>query len=188
MKFLFIVATSIAIHGCASFTSPARMQEMSSGASYWMDYDVTRRGTIVSAASSDWRSCAEPAPDAAIGLVAKLEGGLSLPAKADANAKGELTQSIVSLAEKTQMVLFLRESFFRLCELTLNTQLSADKTENLYRSVIDAALELVKKERAEIDLQAKRLEMADQAEFIYGFLSDRDVDQTVIQDLLKELP
>ena len=188
MRTLHYLAVVILVSGCSSLTSPARMHELDSKQSYWMDYDVTRRGTIVSGANSNWKACAEPAPDAAIGVVAKLEGEADIAGQGSAKAKGELSQSIVNLAEKTQMVLFLRESLFRLCELSINTEITAAQTQALYLEVIKASLELVKKDIAQIGLDKQRLESANQAQFIHQKLSDLGVDSKTIQALLQELP
>jgi hypothetical protein len=202
MKYMIISLIAVMTSGCASFTSPARSHELDQTKSYWMDYDVTRRGTIVSNANAKWKSCAEPAPDAAIGLVAKLEGSLNVAEQGEANAKGELTQSIVKMAEKTQMVMFLRESMYRLCELSINTDMDAEKTIELYVAVINASLALVEKEKVEAEkgkveaergkieaeLEMKRLESADQAKFIFEYLYENKVDPDVIQRLLKEIP
>jgi hypothetical protein len=187
MKLTIALTLSVFLVGCSSFTSPARKHELDSTKSYWIDYDATRRGTIVSNASSTWKSCAEPSPDAAIGVVAKLEGSLKIADQGEVGGKAELAQSIVNLAEKTQMVMFLRESLFRLCELSINSDISADKTIASYKLVIDAALALVEKERAEIDLAQQRLASADNAQFIYRYLSEKDVDSDVVQGLLKAL-
>ena len=187
MKYIIFIVLSIIVTGCSSFTSPARKHELDNSKSYWMDYDATRRGTIVSGTASSWKACAEPAPDAAIGVVAKLEGTLNVADQGEASGKGKLAQSIVNLAEKTQMVLFLRESLFRLCELSINTNIDADKTKELYETVIGAALALVEKETAEINLEQQRLASANQAQFIYQYLSEKGVDPNITQQLLEDL-
>lgn len=195
MKYTVAFFIAIITSGCASFTSPARNHELDGTKNYWIDYDVTRRGTIVSRADAKWKSCAEPAPDAAIEIVAKLEGRLKVADKGEADAKGELTQSIVKMAEKTQMVMFLRESMYRLCELSINTGLDAGQTKDLYAAVIHASLALVEKERAEAEKgkieaenEKKRLESADHAKFIYEYLNKKGVAPDIIQNLLKEMP
>ena len=188
MKYQVFVIILLVTTGCASFTSPARKHELDPAKSYLIDYDVTRRGTILSGAGVSWKACAEPAPDAAIGVVAKLEGNLEVAGQGAVGGKGELNQSIVKLAEKTQMVLFLRESLFRLCELSVNTDISADQAKELYESVLDSALALVEKEREEIKLEQQRLAIADQAQFIFQFLSEKGVDQGIIENLLEAMP
>ncbi|WP_370167096.1 hypothetical protein [Marisediminitalea sp.] len=187
MKNLIPMAVCTIMMGCTSFTSPARKHELDSSKSYWMDYDVTRRGTIVSGTTSSWKACAEPAPDAAIGVVAKLEGTVKVADKGEVSGKGELAQSIINLAEKTQMVLFLRESLFRLCELSINTNIDADKTKELYETVINAALALVQKETAQINLEQQRLASANQAKFIYEYLINKGVDHNIAQELLRDM-
>lgn len=188
LKVIFLTLVAISLFGCSSFTPPARMHEMDSTHSYWLDYDVTRRGTLISnTTSSSWKACAEPAPDAAIGMVAKLQGSLDIAGQGKAEGKGELSQSIVNLAEKTQMVLFLRESLFRLCELSINKDLNSQQTKELYESVLKSALALVEKEKAEIELNQKRLESADQAQFIYQYLNEKKVDPKIVEDLLKKM-
>ena len=116
-----------------------------------------------------------------------MEGTLNVADQGEVSGKGELAQSIVNLAEKTQMVLFLRESLFRLCELSINTNISADKTKELYETVIDAALALVEKETAEINLEQQRLTSANQAQFIYQYLSEKGVDPDIAQELLRNM-
>jgi type III secretion system FlhB-like substrate exporter len=187
MKYIILIVFFITVSACSSFTSPARKHELDSSKSYWMDYDVTRRGTIVAGSASSWKACAEPAPDAAIGVVAKLEGSVKVADQGEASGKGELAQSIVNLAEKTQMVLFLRESLFRLCELSINTDIDADKTKELYETVINAALALVEKETAEINLEQQRLAAANQAQFIYQYLLEKGVEPDIAQELLKDM-
>lgn len=189
MKYISLMLAISILSGCSSFTSPARKHELDGKNSYWMDYDVTRRGTIVSKSDSPWKSCAEPAPDAAIGVVAKLGGKLDIASKGGAEGNAELTQDIVNLAEKTQMVMFLRESLFRLCELSLNSSMDSANAEALYKKVIDAAIQLVEAEKfsAETELQKARLESANQAQFIYQDLSAKGVAPEIIEELLKNL-
>jgi hypothetical protein len=125
-----------------------------------MDYDAYRRGTLVLNRSdqdgnSRIVSCSEPAPDAAMELVNKFEGQLKAKDVELAKGKVELTSNAVDLAKRTQMINFLRESLYRLCELSMNTDLSADQMKNMYEGVSKAAVELVKleitKAQSEID-------------------------------------
>jgi hypothetical protein len=155
---LLFVISSLA--GCSHFTSPARAKKLGSGDSYWMDYDAYRRGTLVLNRSdqdgnSRIVSCSEPAPDAAMELVNKFEGQLKAKDVELAKGKVELTSNAVDLAKRTQMINFLRESLYRLCELSMNTDLSADQMKNMYEGVSKAAVELVKleitKAQSEID-------------------------------------
>ncbi len=180
MKYIILIAVSVIVTGCSSLTDPARKHELDIKKSYWMDYDASRRGALLFGADSSWKACAEPAPDVAIGIVAKLAG------------KGEFAQSIVNLAEKTQMVLFLRESLFRLCELSINTNITVDETKDLYKTVIDTALELVKNETAEIILEQQQfgiIQHLSEKKYQPGdkYQLEKEVDQSTIQTLLKNM-
>ncbi|HAS8529056.1 TPA: hypothetical protein I7769_21535, partial [Vibrio vulnificus] len=175
MKYAIVFFMLLA-SGCSSFTSPARYHELDDTKSYWLDYDATRRGTIVSNGNTNWKSCAEPTPDAAMNLVSKLNGSADIAGKGKVSGSGELNQSIVKLAEKTQMVMFLRESMYRLCELSLNSNLTPEQINTLYKSVIDSSIKVIETERllaqkeatqaeqAKLEATA-RLHAADQAEF-----------------------
>lgn len=197
MKYaLFIFMLSVS--GCSSFTSPARYHELNNTKSYWLDYDATRRGTIVSNGNTNWRSCAEPTPDAAMSLVSKLSGNVDVAGKGKVSGSGELNQSIIKLAEKTQMVMFLRESMYRLCELSLNSNFTPEQIYKLYESVINSSIKVIETDRllaqkeASLAEQAKleaaaRLHSADQAEYIYQFLRENDVDPSVVERLLKSM-
>ena len=120
--------------GCANFTSPARKHSLDSG-SYWMDYDASRRGMLVLDSPQEgrkWVVCSEPAPDVALNLVNKIEGDLTAGDTDIAGGKAEVTASAIKLAERTQMVSFLRESLFRLCELSLGNEFTADQSKEMY--------------------------------------------------------
>lgn len=188
MRYVYFVML-IVLSGCSSFTSPARQHELDGKKSYWIDYDATRRGTILSANNSKWHQCAEPTPDAAIAMVAKLEGSIKTPTGPEGSGKGELDQSIIKLAEKTQMVMFLRESLFRLCELSNNSNISQSEISILYKKVIDASIKLVELETATVELEQDkvRLQTANRAEHLYKYLSEQGVDQKIIENLLKGL-
>lgn len=75
-------------------------------------------------------------------------------ADVDAKAQLELQQRIVELAGRTQLVLVLRESLYRLCEQGVNGQLSNDQIAALYRQALDTVLKL-----AETDLAKEQKEI-----------------------------
>ncbi|KGD60745.1 hypothetical protein T9A_02222 [Alcanivorax jadensis T9] len=157
VMLLFVIAS---LSGCSHFTSPARVERLESGDSYWMDYNAYRRGTLVlNRAEQDGTSrivtCSEPAPDAAMELVNKFEANIKAEDVDLAKGKVELTSKAVDLAKRTQMINFLRESLYRLCELSMNTDLSAAQMKDMYEGVSEAAVELVqleiKQAQGEID-------------------------------------
>ncbi|WP_172562566.1 hypothetical protein [Vibrio furnissii] len=152
---LFAVIFSVVLTGCANFTSPARKHNLDSSANaIWMDYDASRRGTLLlkkGEDGSEWVTCSEPAPDVALNFVNKLEGNLKAKDLEIADAKGEVTINAIKLAERTQMVSFLRESLFRLCEMSLNHNFDDVNSKEMYMGVLNAALALVEKDKQEIE-------------------------------------
>jgi len=119
-----------------------------------MDYDASRRGMLVLDSPQEgrkWVVCSEPAPDVALNLVNKIEGDLTAGDTEIAGGKAEITASAIKLAERTQMVSFLRESLFRLCEMSLSNDFTADQSKEMYLKVLQTALTIVEKDRAEAE-------------------------------------
>jgi len=144
---LAIAVLSSLISGCANFTSPARARALEPGQPYWLDYDATRRGAIIFPDSSKLKTCSEPSPDVALTMVAKLEASAGKESGADATAKTEFDTSVVKLAERTQMVMFLRESLYRLCEQSLNHDFTKEEVLSAYNNVIDTARAIAEADR-----------------------------------------
>ena len=164
--------------GCANFTSPARKHSLDSG-SYWMDYDASRRGMLVLDSPQEgrkWVVCSEPAPDVALNLVNKIEGDLTAGDTDIAGGKAEVTASAIKLAERTQMVSFLRESLFRLCELSLGNEFTADQSKEMYLKVLQTALTIVEKDRAEAEEQRANAEADAENAKTLNSLIDQGVD------------
>ena len=126
--------------GCASFTSPAREHELIEGKTYWFDYDASRRGAIVipNHANKNIVICAEPSPDVALEIVDKFKASVKLE-RIEVGAEADIQEKVIQLAKRTQTIMFLRESLYRLCEMSLNFHLEDDAVKSLYEKVIDAA-------------------------------------------------
>ncbi|HMO24334.1 MAG TPA: hypothetical protein PKC98_25505, partial [Candidatus Melainabacteria bacterium] len=77
----------------------------------------------------------------------------------DGKAQIELNTKVVELAGRTQTVLFLRESLYRLCEQSLNGNLSSEQVNSLYQIALGTALKL-----AEKDLLAEKKEIIEKLE------------------------
>ncbi len=147
--------------GCGHFTSPATQVELDPTKSYWFHYSADRRGAFILNGNTQLRTCSEPSPDVANKMAEKIE----LKAKSkgvEASVAAELNQDIVKLTERTQMILYLREALFRLCELSLNSNLTDDKKAELYTLVLrtsesmtrsDANFQETRKLRAAVKLE-----------------------------------
>ena len=158
-KFTSYVSIVILVTGCANLTSPARGLKLEEKGAYWFDYDASRRGTLLLPENEKFKTCAEPSPDAALNLVTKLEATLKKDDAGEVVGNADFNSSIVKLAERTQMILFLRESLFRLCEQSLNNNFTAENILTAYKEVIAAAMEMAKTAGKEADTQKTKAEM-----------------------------
>jgi len=138
------LVTLLATTGCRTFTDPARKHTLAPGVS-WLDYDATRRGTLVfqGEAANSTRVLSEPSPDTAMGVVSEFVAKASYQG-IEGNASAKVTESIAELGKRTQTIMFLREALFRLNEMQFRNELTNAEIQLLYTKVIDTALELAK--------------------------------------------
>lgn len=155
LNYLGLVVILIVISGCASFTSPARQHMLEEGRTYWFDYDASRRGAVLipKHEKKNIAICAEPSPDVALEIVNKFKVDVGIE-KLDVGVQADIQEKVIQLAKRTQTIMFLRESLYRLCELSLNFQLRDEDVRRLYEKVIEAAADLAKAELANAE-QAK---------------------------------
>lgn len=156
--------SALLLGGCASLTAPARLHKLEPGQSYWFDYDASRRGMVLTAVAGPGgevlvRSCAEPAPDIAFQMAAQADLRLHAEPGPVASGGGAGGQAARLLSERSQMVMFFREALFRVCELSLNQNLSAEQLGRLYDQIISTALKLGSDKAFEVDLIAARAEL-----------------------------
>jgi hypothetical protein len=140
-KRVLLLLTPLLFSGCASLSPPSSETRLDSNTGYWFSYDATRRGTVLVQTEKGIYSCSEPAPDVMTNLVANIDAKLK-DENITAEAKGRIAQSALQLASRTQMVMFLRESLYRLCELNLNSRLDLNQISDLYGKVIKVATDL----------------------------------------------
>ncbi|WP_287919140.1 hypothetical protein [Comamonas sp.] len=165
--FLLIIT---AISGCTNLTSPARHKPLDANQAYWFDYDATRRGTLIVPAGQAVKTCSEPSPDVALTLVSKLDVTAKKNELGEVKGNAEFNASVVKLAERTQMVMFLRESLYRLCEHSLNNQFTKEEILSAYKGSIDAAVKI-------IDTDTKKAEALRE-------LSKQNISPTELQRLI----
>jgi hypothetical protein len=139
--------------GCASMTGPARKHVLQPNSPYWIDYDASRRGTLITPRpdGKGFGYCAEPSPDIAYQTVLSMVGSLQQSSTVDASLQLQFQQTVVELAQRTETIQFFREAMYRLCEQSMNGTLSQDQVKDLYDNALKAALAL-----AEADLAKKQ--------------------------------
>ncbi|RTL42389.1 MAG: hypothetical protein EKK48_10365 [Candidatus Melainabacteria bacterium] len=153
MKRLLVVAlvASTLLSGCASFNPPANTHELTVGKAYWIDTDATRRGIVVlpRADGKGMQVCSEPSPDVALQTVTQLMAQVSLSnPQVDAKTQLEFSTAVIDLSKRSQTLQFLRETLFRLCEQSLNNNLSSDQVMQLYELAVKTALVMAQSELA----------------------------------------
>jgi hypothetical protein len=89
------------------------------------------------------RSCAEAAPDATLKLIARLEATQGKTQGGSA----ELDASMVRMAERTQMLSFLRESLYRTCERAAAGQISKEEASAAYDKVMNSVHAIIETDR-----------------------------------------
>ncbi|MGI2205168.1 hypothetical protein ACROAH_15010 [Shewanella oncorhynchi] len=131
--------------GCSVFTPPAQMEQIKESGTYWVNYNSERRGAIVRTASDTTnvgtiKFCAEPAPDTSNNY--ELQGTLKKDAVGEASLQAG--QSVIILPGRSSNVLSLRESLYRLCELSINRpDIPNSELMNAYNKVISAITQYV---------------------------------------------
>lgn len=85
--------------------------------------------------------CAEPPPDVALARTIDLIAKVAYQG-ATGDLQAKLAEQLAQLGGRTQTVLILRESLFRLCELSINSGLGPADLKNLYTEVVQAAVGL----------------------------------------------
>ncbi|MBM4140401.1 MAG: hypothetical protein FJ242_02750 [Nitrospira sp.] len=168
--FLGLFMLLVLVSGCAHFTSPARKHILEKGSTYWFDYTAERRGAILIPKHEvgNIAICAEPSPDVALQIIDKFKADVEVE-KVKVGAEVGIEHQVVQLAKRSQTIMFLRESLYRLCELSLNFQFGPEKVKELYDKVIDAAVKMAEAElkdsqRLKIEAETRMLEVKKQLE------------------------
>lgn len=165
VRLFWVSAIAISLVGCSSFTSPARYHLLEEGKPYWLDYSAERRGTIIipKNANNNITVCAEPSPDVALDIVDRFKANVGT-GKLTVGAEMDVEEKVIQLAKRTQTIMFLRESLYRLCELSLNYQLDETQVRELYEKVIATAgkmadAELANAQQTKIEAETRKLEI-----------------------------
>lgn len=158
ISFLLILSLS----GCAGFTSPARKHVLETDTAYWFDYDASRRGAFMIPSDDqnvkkNVKICAEPSPDVALQILDKFKLTVSIE-KIPVSGQADISQQVIQLAGRGQSILFLREALYRLCEVSLNNQLTKEQILEMYKQVIEVSSKLAEAEltKAEAELTKEK--------------------------------
>jgi hypothetical protein len=145
--------------GCANFTSPARHHALNATGPQWIDYDASRRGTLLQT-DKEGRliGCAEPAPDIGLSQVNKIKVETTAADNQKNGADLEFSNTAVALAGRTQLVLALREALFRICESSINMNMTKEDTKLLFKTTLKSLSELTEAEKKTADARVMQAE------------------------------
>ena len=150
-KSIAMVLLAIALTGCAVM-NPTRVHVLKPNQPYVIDTDASRRAILV-IPRSDGKGvyvCAEPSPDVALQLTSQILAQVALQnPNISAEVQAQFATTVIELAKRSQTLMFLRESMFRLCEQSINQNLNAEQVMALYQEAMKTALTLAQAELAQ---------------------------------------
>jgi len=150
---------ALLLPGCAALQPSTSVHAVSSNQPTFIDMDASRRGVVIipRADGKGYQFCAEPSPDVALETVTKIlaEAKTNGNANIDARAEAEFRTAVVQLSKTAVSIRFLRESLYRVCEQSVNQNLSADQVERLTTLAISTAMKL-----AEADVTKNQADLA----------------------------
>ncbi len=136
------------VGGCETFAPPVAVRPLLDGQTAAIDMTSNRRATYVLFADPDGPEkpgqpralvVAEPPPDTALQSTFGVVASLKAPEGADASIDADVAQTIVKLAERTQAVIILRDSLFRLAEARANGFVTDENWFQGFQKVVDAS-------------------------------------------------
>ena len=146
--------------GCSYFQLPAEEVKLRPNQAYWFHYEASRRGGFLlmtdnTTGGPKMKMCAEPPPDVALTRTIDLIANVAYQG-ATGDQQAKLAEQLAQLGGRTQTVLMLRDSLFRLCELSINSGLGIDDLKTLYTEVVRAAVEVATTEATKARIAEKQ--------------------------------
>lgn len=156
-----ITAGAFVLSGCSVFESSARKHtiKQDDSTAYWFDYNSDRRGAFLIPDGKKVKIISEPSPDTAVENTFKLAGSLNYQG-VTGQVSADLAQQIVQLGQRTEMIMFLRETMFRLSEAGNNAGWKDTDYKALYEKIVDASVTLAQAEKADADARKMKAEAA----------------------------
>lgn len=141
------LAAALSLAGCKAQTTVAPVSYRSFRTSDKRTGTITADGRMRNAYVGGSKVCAEPPPDIAATYdlqkavnasvsVAVLYAGFSGEGKGAGDSMWKGTSDVADVAEKTEALMVVRESLYRLCELSLNTKIDADTAVSIFRELL----------------------------------------------------
>lgn len=168
-----IVLCGFLFENFSTFTPPAKYEEIkkvTEPSTEWYHYEASRRGAYVFRDTGSVKICAEPFPDVAKDILASVKftpetvsamsiGGATLTNTKKVSTETSLNEKTIQLAGRTSQVLMIREMLYRLCELSINTNLTQTELKEMYKSVAEVAGKYADVHQQEIKAEAEKMKI-----------------------------
>jgi len=164
------------LSNCRTFSRPAVHKSIIENEVYWMNYDATRRGGMIyKDADNKIHFLSEPSPDVAMEITDKYLGKINYK-EIQGEASAELAENMILLGKRNSTIMFLRESLFRLNEMTVNGTFTKIEAEKLFKEILKCTLTIAKAElvdaNANLLTEAEKLmKLGFKEENLKGFFS-----------------
>jgi hypothetical protein len=167
LTIIFSAGSMLFMIGCETFTPPMQHVPLSEAQSTVLSMNSNRRISYVFLRPDTENEgkmrpivVSEPPPDTALQQTVELVGKLTAGAKLTGEASFKDTQTIVNLTQRTQAIVILRDSLFRLAEARANGFIKDPEWLKQYEDVLDIAKEIALFERRELEQEQAKLETA----------------------------
>jgi hypothetical protein len=148
--FALLMSAILVLAGCANFTNSAFVKEMSPEELSGLVTDSTRRVILVFPGVNGGhpRVCAEPPPDVVFEYAnrALAEGKFREIAGGKLESESSATIENVTHPEKLRAILIFREAMYRLCEASINHDLTPEQMERAAASVLKVVARIAEAE------------------------------------------
>jgi hypothetical protein len=140
-----VLPIGIFISGCAIH----KLNDNGSNA-YMIKYDSNSRGQFFFPDDKKMKLISEPSPDTVLQSTYAFTGKMNYQS-VTGEVSANLTSQALQLGQRTEMIMFLRETMFRLSEAGNNAGWSPKDYKDLYNKIIKAAVILAQTEQTEAE-------------------------------------
>lgn len=140
-----LLSLTMVISACSAFYPPVNRGALEDGKSHWFVYDSNYRGAIVISGGGR-KFCAEPSPDTAVTGNIDVKIDVDKASVVDASVGLSAASALTRLSERSQAILVLRESMYRLCEQSINGNMSDNDYLDAFKETLNAVKLIFKTE------------------------------------------
>lgn len=160
MRTLLLLPIVFGVAGCANFTRPASIHQLSANSRYWVSYDSSRRGAwLATNDAGHVTSCAEPAPDVALSFNSGLKGSLEVSGAKATGIDASAAATAAALAGRDNIVLLAREALFRICEQTAMGNIDKSQIKPLFQDVFEQTKQIAIAQAQKEEQKTKQLQL-----------------------------